>query len=156
VLRVVKVGDPRPVTVEFDDYVSLAVDWVEAGSVRPVYYRVSAEDSGDVEVKLEPHTGELIGLVVIESPTERIPIPDAVDRGRLGSIYVDLAEWGLNPDRFPRREVIHDKQILGVGEAEDKIYYSWLPESPDRFVWSGKVGLGVTANDLLTGVLVTR
>lgn len=155
-LKVVRVGDPRRVSVESDECISLAVDWVRAGSVRPVYYRVSGDATGDVEIKLEPHTGEVIGLVVIEPPTERIAPPNSVDEARNGSVFVDLTEWSPNPDLSPQREVVHDKQALAMGETEDRIYYSWLRDSPDDFVWSANVGLGISAGGLLTGVLVLR
>ena len=155
-LRVVKVGDPRPVTLESDDYISLAVDWVPAGSVRPVYYRVSCEAGGDVEIKLEPHTGEVIGLVVVAPPTEHISVPSYVEEARHGSAFVDLAEWSPNPDLSPQREVVHDKQVLAMGESEDRIYYSWLDEPPEDFVWSANVGLGISAGGLMTGVMVVH
>jgi hypothetical protein len=162
VLRVVRVGEPRPASVESDDYICLAyiclaVDWVPPASVRPVYYRVHGELSGDVEVKLEPNTGEVIGLVVIEPPSNRIRVPrSALERGSgSGAVFIDLEEWDLDADHFPRRQVVHDKQTLALGEAEGSIYYSWFDEEPDRFIWSGSVGLGITVSNKLSGIVLS-
>lgn len=82
---------PRNGVVHGDDYIPLSVNWVQVGSVRPVYYRIRSSDGGDVELKIEPLRGELIGAVVIDSPARRVGVPKSIyisSRVAEGAVFI--------------------------------------------------------------------
>ena len=108
-------GSARTPTVESDAYITLAVDWVPIGCSRSVHYRVPGRSGGDGEVELEPTTGEIIGLVVIEQPTDHVAMPIGPP-GQRGSVRVDLGPWQA---RFEGAlaPVVHDEQPLALAEG---------------------------------------
>jgi hypothetical protein len=155
-LTVTHTGRPRNGVVHGDDYIPLSVNWVQVGSVRPIYYRIRSSDGGDVELKIEPLRGELIGAVVIDSPERRVEVPKSIyvsSRVTEGAVFVNLAKWNLNPDNVPTIEYVYDEGWLGCGEDENYLYYPFSGEEPDRFVMAGSAGFGIAESDLLSALV---
>jgi hypothetical protein len=147
---------PRNAVVHCDDYIPLSVNWVQVGSVRPIYYRIQSVDGGDVELKIEPLRGELIGAVVIENPARMVPVPKPIytsSRVTEGAVFVVLEKWDLNPDNVPTKEYVYEEGRLGWGEDPSYLYYSFSDEEPDRFVMAGSAGFGITGTDTLSALI---
>jgi hypothetical protein len=159
VLLVKHIGQPRSASIESDDYIPLSVDFVPVGSVRPVYYRAHGRGGGEMELKLEPLTGEIIGAVVIRSPAQRVEMPAAAhDPGKAskGSVFVDLGPWDLNPDLVPTRNVVSEEDEMSWSEDSDFLYYSWSPLQPETFAFTGNAGFGLTETNILTCIIVKK
>jgi hypothetical protein len=155
-LAVTHTDRPRNAVVRSDDYIPLSVNWVQVGSVRPVYYRIRSSDGGNVELKIEPLRGELIGAVVIDSPARRVGVPKSIyipSRVTEGAVFVNLAKWNLNPDNVPTTEYVYEETQLGWGEDESYLYYSFSDEEPGRFVMAGSAGFGITEPDMLSALI---
>lgn len=155
-----RTGPPRPAVIELkDDYIPLSVHWVPVGSVRPVYYRAHGADDGDIELKLEPLTGEIIGAVIIRSPAQRVEMPAAAhdpNQAGQGSVFVDLSAWELNPDLVPKRDVVSEEDDMSWSEDSDYLYYSWSPLQPQRFIFAGNAGFGIADANILTSIIARK
>jgi|HubBroStandDraft_3_1064219.scaffolds.fasta_scaffold03890_2 hypothetical protein len=155
-LTVTHVDRPRNAVVRGDEYVPLSVNWVQVGSVRPIYYRIRSSDDGDVELKIEPLRGELIGAVVIDSPTRRVQVPKSIYISSLvteGAVFVSLKKWNPNPDNVPTTEYVYEEGRLGWGEDATYLYYSFSDREPDRFIMAGNAGFGIMEPDLVTALI---
>jgi hypothetical protein len=89
--------------MEPDDYISLSVGFVPVGSVRPVYYRAHGHGDGEMELKLEPLTGEVIGPVVIRAEGRIIDDASLAGGGTYsgGELLVRAAGARNGPSRTP-------------------------------------------------------
>lgn len=155
-LYVTHTDRPRNAEIRSDDYVPLSVNWVAIGSVRPIYYRLQSDDGGDIELKIEPLRGELIGATVIDSPMRRAQVPEAANipsRATQGSVFVGLELWDPNPDNVPTKEVVYEKSDLGVGEDADYLYYTFADAVPDKFIFAGRAGFGVADSGMLSAII---
>jgi hypothetical protein len=155
-LFVVRTEEPRNAEVRSDDYIPLSVNWVRVGSVRPIYYRIQSDDGGDIELKIEPLRGELVGATVIDSPKRRLHVPQAIHapaRVTEGSVFVNLELWEPNPDNVPTKQVIYEKDDLGWGEDEVYLYYAFSDTTPDRFIFAGDAGFGITDSNILSALI---
>jgi hypothetical protein len=155
-LVVTHLDQPRNAVVQSDDYIPLSVNWVEVGSVRPIYYRIRSADGGYVELKIEPLRGELIGAVVIDSPARRVEVPESIyitSQVTEAALFVGLENWEPNPDNVPTREYVSEESRLGWGEDATYLYYSFSDLEPDRFVMAGSAGFGIVEPDLLAAVI---
>jgi hypothetical protein len=155
-LAVTHTDRPRNAVVHSDDYIPLSVNWVEVGSVRPVYYRIRSSDGGNVELKIEPLRGELIGAVVIDSPARGVGIPESIyisSQVTEGAIFVELKKWNPNPDNVPTKEYVNEEGRLGWGEDANYLYCSFSDQEPDRFIMAGSAGFGIVEPDLLAALI---
>lgn len=120
-MQFVRYGEPRVATIESDDYIPVAVDWATAGTVGPIYYWVSDPHGGDVELRIEPLRGEVVGVTMIESPVRRTSYLDRSGPAipaEPGAVFVDVGPWGPNPDRVPTRTVVREAGTLTWSENE--------------------------------------
>lgn len=155
-LSVAHTDQPRNAEIRSDDYIPLSVNWVPIGSVRPIYYRVQSDDGGDIELKIEPLRGELVGATVIDSPMRHVQVPQAAympSRVTQASVFVNRELWNLNPDNVPTKEVTYEKGDLGVGEDECYFYYTFSDGVPDKFIFAGRAGFGVTDSGMLSALI---
>lgn len=155
-LTVTHTDRPRDAVVHGDDYIPLSVNWVQVGSVRPIYYRIRSSDGGDVELKIEPLRGELIGAVVIDSPARRAQVPNSIyvsSQVTEGAVFVDLEKWAPNPDNVPTAENFCEEGQLGWGEDATYLYCSFSDREPDRFIMAGSAGFGIMEPDLLAALI---
>ncbi len=104
-LLVKRTGLPRLATIELHDgHIPLSVDFVTVASVRLGYHRAHGRGDGEMELRFELLTGEVIGAFVIRSPAQRSEMPAAAhDPGKAskGSVFVDVSPWDLDPDLPP-------------------------------------------------------
>jgi hypothetical protein len=155
-LFVARTEQPRDADVRSDDYIPLSVNWVRVGSVRPIYYRIQSDDGGDIELKIEPLRGELVGATVIGNPMRRVQVPQTIYMPPLvteGSVFVNLKLWNPNPDNVPTKQVIYEKDALGWGEDEVYLYYAFSDATPNRFVFAGDAGFGISDSDMLSALI---
>lgn len=155
-LFVAHTDQPRNAEVRSDAYIPLSVSWVTIGSVQPIYYRIQSDDGGDVELKIEPLRGELVGAVVIDSPVRHVQVPQAAhmpSRVTQGSVFVSLELWNPNPDNVPTKKVIYEKGDLGAGEDRVYLYYAFSDAVPARFIFAGRAGFGITDSGVLSALI---
>ena len=155
-LFVMRTDQPRNAEARFDDYIPLSVNWVPAGGVRPIYYRIQSDDGGDIELKIEPLRGELVGATVIDSPGRRVEVPQTIyvpSQVKEGSVFVNIEPWNPNPDNVPAKRVIYEKDALGWGEDEVYLYYTFSYTTPNRFIFAGDAGFGIADSDTLSALI---
>jgi hypothetical protein len=149
-LVVNNVSEPRAPHVEFDDYIPLQIDWVEPGSVRPVYYRAVGSDGGDIEIKFEPLTGLLVGIVVNEFPSLCSEgIRDCLTPTEDGQAHFDLASWSLNADGVPTEVVVRDHVAMCMESGGDGVKLRMRDQPVQRWIGVGDVSVGTNADDEL-------
>lgn len=147
---------PRSAEIRSGDYIPVSVNWVTIGSVRPIYYRLQSDDGGDIEVKIEPLRGELVGATVIDSPLRRVDLPRAAyipSRVTQGAVFVGVELWDPNPDNVPTKQVVYEKGDLGFGEDESYVYYAFSDAVPDKFIFAGDAGFGVTDSGMVSALI---
>lgn len=137
---------PRPARIDFDDYVPLRVHWVEPGSVSAVYCRLVGELGGDLEVKLEPLTGELIGIVVNEFPPHcEHGILDSDEVAAHAQPRFDLAPWNPTPDAVPTSDVVRVEVAMCMEPYRGDVKLRLRMEPAARWTDVDGIGIGTTA-----------
>lgn len=76
-IRVVGEEECQGADVERDEWISLIASWWPGAQAQPLYLLVSGTDGGEVELKVDPETGSLLKIIVIEAP----PAQSAIGAG---------------------------------------------------------------------------
>jgi hypothetical protein len=87
------------VTVENDPWIPLKITWLPRPSGRPLYLRLSGENGGEVELKVDEVSGCLVQMIVIDDPpTAPPPIENVAPSFPESLVPVfDLVPWrGVN------------------------------------------------------------
>jgi hypothetical protein len=111
---------------------------------------VTSPHGGDVEVKFEPLTGELVGLVVIELPETSLSMVDGGDRVTEAAVRIDTAPWVPSPDGVPTRALVREERAMRAIERPNGIELT-LEDVPVDF-WAMTQGVGVGISDELNVV----
>jgi len=67
-INVIGEDDCGSAEVESDQWIPLKVSWWPRRQVRPLYLRVTGTNGGEIELKVDPDTGALLQLIVIDEP----------------------------------------------------------------------------------------
>jgi hypothetical protein len=85
------------VNLEHDPWIPMKVTWEPRPAEKPLYLIISGSNGGEVEMKVDPTTGMLVQVVVIEEPrqvegTGPLP-PDPRTQGH--SPVIERTPWGV-------------------------------------------------------------
>lgn len=162
-LKVVQIKPARAAEVEDDEYLPLSVHWMSPGSAgTPAYYFVrGSEDAADgyIELKMEPLTGEVIGLIVITMPKRRELMPGFRPSSLptvAGAVCVDLSNWDLERDQFTRQGQVDELCSLVVIKDETHVYFALSDITPVCSVLADGIGFGLGPENELAGIVVSR
>lgn len=101
-IHVVGEADCSSAAVESDDWIPLKVSWWPRRQVQPLYLRITGANGGEAELKVDPATGALVQVIVIdeppalpEDPSDRKASDDAVLNK---TPAIDRSPWGLRDE----------------------------------------------------------
>ncbi|MBL1079313.1 hypothetical protein JK358_33400 [Nocardia sp. 2] len=82
--------------VEHDPWVPMKATWLPRPSADLIYLRVSGTAGGEIELKLDLHTGMLVSFIVLISPPSTQEFPDISGTGDIPSCsapLIDRSYW---------------------------------------------------------------
>ncbi|MEU7531753.1 hypothetical protein AB0A74_38880 [Saccharothrix sp. NPDC042600] len=158
--KVLKSVECSVATASADPWIPLTVSWQLRLRGRPLYLCVTGDDGGYVELKVDPDSGALYALVLVDLPplTDR-PVEHApVERESLSPVFdLDLWEWKITPDyKEPAKFDVDATSSLAYSTVGD-LSALWFSCSPvGRYLECGEVRVGVSDIDELVSIVVRR
>ncbi|MFI7650346.1 hypothetical protein ACIBTZ_30330 [Micromonospora sp. NPDC049460] len=142
--------------VESDPWIDLKISWYPRFAGQPLYVRLSGNNGGEVELKLEPATGRLMQAIVIDVPPlgemDR-EIGATVGAGRVP--LVDLAELGVRENAqiaIPARSVVRLSASLTYSRAENLAVLGISESAAAEYIDCGDAWVGVSAEGELVAI----
>lgn len=135
-------------TVSADPWIPLKISWEIALEGQPLYLFVSGDSGGYVELKIDPNSGALYGLVLLESPPQT---PRSISQAvkstnhRVPLVDLDLWDWRVTPDyREPTGRDAEMTCQLGQSAFNDalRIWFSSEPVLELLRCQDATVGIG--------------
>ncbi|WP_158882301.1 hypothetical protein [Amycolatopsis anabasis] len=164
-LMVAAVGPSKVPVDRSDEYLPLSIDFDPGQEcVDSIYYlveeRYGGANEGYVELKVEPSSGGILGVVAITKPRTGCDVPPFGNDGlpiAEGLARVDVSKWSaLKGERDPHVNFVRERSSLAFGENDTSVYLSLSPVAPVKWLVSGFVGFGVGADGELTGVISNK
>lgn len=150
--------DCSEVLVEVDPWIPMKVTWITPRTGQLLYLRVSGEDGGEVELKIDSMTGALLQAVVIDAPPGSggfDSLPDAAHSG--GRVPVlDRSVWDRKqtPDYSePAHSVAWRKSSLRMVRQNSVITLAISSQVAVRYVGCDSVRVGVAADGGLVNIV---
>ncbi|WP_413799201.1 hypothetical protein [Streptomyces iranensis] len=145
--------------LESDPWIEFKVIWDAAGPRQPLYWIIDGAYGGSVEVKVDPDTGALLQVIVIDSPpsapsVERVGVAEVADRS---VPVIDRTEWGVkdNPDYSePAVRKVQSVEELSFSRHGGRLALGFSSVKPVvRLIRCGQVSVGVSEDGMLCEVL---
>jgi hypothetical protein len=143
-----------------DPWVPLSVLWQISLRGGPLYCYVTGDDGGYVELKIDPDSGALCALIVIDLPplVDR-PIGEArIEPGSLSPVFdLELWEWKTTPDY--KEPAKHDIDKVGTlaRSTSGEFFVLWFAHCPvDRYLECGEARVGVSSDGELVNIVVRQ
>jgi hypothetical protein len=151
--------DCMEVEVESDAYIPLTVTWDVGGIQQPLYWRISGNSGGELEIKVDPECGVLRELIVIDEPppwAEKAP-PESLPEPETGIPVFDLSPWeiSINPDysEFTSRIITSTENVTMAREnGMECLLFSAKPTS--RILACGDTQIHLADDGTLRAVAV--
>ncbi|GAB3661202.1 hypothetical protein GCM10028833_41200 [Glycomyces tarimensis] len=157
-LRVLGKASCSGVEATGDRWVPLAVYWGVNLRDGPLYLFVTGREGGYIELKVDPNSGALYGLVIINLPprSERAVEATGIEPESGVPVFdLELWDWKVTPDY--REPAGRD------AEMDSRLWYStpsghfalWFSSSAVRqYLTAGDVSVGVSSNEDLVCIVV--
>lgn len=147
-------------TSSADPWIPLTVSWQVDLRGGPLYLFLTGRHGGFVELKVDPDSGALYALVIVDLPpvVDRRVESAQVEPGSLVPVFdLNLWEWKVTPDyREPSRRDIDVNSELAYSMTEDLLVL-WFSESAVREYFAcGDIRVGIAASGELVSVVVPR
>ncbi|MGW5677902.1 hypothetical protein ACWEV4_22910 [Streptomyces sp. NPDC003860] len=158
-LRIIDEIPCASVEFEFDSTIPLQISWgVSNQYVQPVYAVFSGVSGGYVEIRVNPQTGALLEVTVVDAP----PGTKFDDIGHSGSIEMgmvpvfDLDAWGERLHGFSTGErALRGAMNLKSVTDGNRYVIKFSEDSAVKRICCGVVSVGVSADGLMTDIAVT-
>ena len=155
-LRVAELTAGRAPTVESDPYIPLKIRWVSPALRQgppPVYVRVSGLAGGELELRIDRISGELLVLTVLSLgaivPESPLPYPTETPEPACG-LVMDTAPWE------GEENVIDVELLLRPYRLPDGLRVDIVGAEPRRLVNCGpRLTLGIDADGALASLSAT-
>ncbi|GIF69375.1 hypothetical protein Ais01nite_74100 [Asanoa ishikariensis] len=147
-------------TASADPWIPLTVSWAVSLRGGPLYLYVRGDDGGYVELKVDPDSGALYALVIVDlpqhvdrsvkdAPTKPDPLSPVFDLG--------LWEWKNTPDYKESAKRDTDATSTLAYSTPGNLFALWFSGSPvSSYLECGAVRVGVSDVDELVGIVVNR
>jgi hypothetical protein len=147
-------------TTSADPWIPLAVSWQVSLRGGPLYLYISGHEGGYVELKVDPDSGALYALVIVDLPPviERAVDEALIVPGSRSPVFdVDLWEWKVTPDyKEPAERGLDATSVLGYSTPGD-LFALWFSESAvSRYFECGEARVGVSDVDELVSIVVRQ
>lgn len=146
-------------TASADPWVPLTVSWQVDMRGGPLYLYINGQDGGYVELNVDPDTGSLCDLVVVDLPpvVDRVPEAAPTDRALTPVLDLDLWEWKITPDyKEPGRRDIDAVSLL-AHSMPGELFALWFSDLPvGRYLVCGEARVGISVSGDLVSVVVPR
>lgn len=140
--------------VEADEWIPLNIVWGRPQG-QPLYLRISGEQGGEIELKVDPDTGTLCEFIVLIEPPDVVRAISTTAGEHSGSVPVldrSLWSWKETPDyREPKDRFATMRADLGrVSADEYVVVLSGRPTS--AYATAGSVRVGISEDGYVTEV----
>ncbi|WP_410790085.1 hypothetical protein [Kribbella sp. C-35] len=145
------------VVVESDSWIPLKITWEPRPTGRPLYLRISGSYGGEVEIKIDPLTGMLVQVIVLEAPPvlgEGIRVPPSV-LVETSVPVVDRSLWGWEEGQegiAPDRSVVAIVESLRLVRAGDRVGLVFSDQEPVRYVCCRDVIVAISTDGRLVEI----
>lgn len=158
-LRILGAAPCQGVVVEADAYIPLKVSFDVIRGGQPLYLRLRGELGGEAELKIDPVSGALVQVTVIDPLPEvdRLPgaAPASESQDRVPVLDRYLWPWKRTPDyEEPVRRVIHQAARLGMSGDQRPSYVEFSAGRAVSCYRCGPVALGVSAQEELVNLVI--
>jgi hypothetical protein len=147
------------VEVESDAYIPLTITWATDSSLQPLYWRISGSNGGEVEIKVDPRSGIMRELVVIDEPpgTFDTSTPGSIPKMDTGIPVFDRSSWGIstNPDcsKFQSR-VITSREVIAFSRKQRTARLIFPAKQTARVLVCGNSQIHLAGDGSLSAVVV--
>jgi hypothetical protein len=160
---VIKVVGPTAcaeAVVEQDPWIILKITWLPRPSAQPLYLRISGEQGGELELKVDPVSGTLLQVVVIDPPPATMDVPNSdnwTSREECLVPLIDLSQWMTSElENAPLidmgGEVISISTSLGFWSTGSRTGISFGNHASARYLVCGRVRVGISCNGHLAEI----
>jgi hypothetical protein len=108
-----------------------------------------------LEIKIDPTTGAVVGLVVVSLPPRRQAFPAASEpQAEPGVPQVDTSPWNPSAQRTPPRSVVASSELLWMERSADGVTIRVAEAPVHRRIDAGPIIFGLKADGDLAAVEV--
>ncbi|MFL6125310.1 hypothetical protein [Actinophytocola sp.] len=150
------------VAVENDPWIPLKVTWLPRPPGRPLYLRVSGDQGGEIEMKVDAMSGVLVQMIVIEAPPSVDARSDDSSTDPLEALVpvFDLALWrgdsrGENSKRGTNSHLEYVTADMKCWRNSDRIGIIFSPLKKDFTYGCDGVQVGVSNDEILVEISST-
>jgi hypothetical protein len=147
--------------VESDPWIPLKVTWLPRPALQPLYLRISGDQGGEVELKVDPSTGALVQLVVIDSPPpgEGVDEPGSHDGSQCQAPIIDRTIWGNGgeaPSGYAQfgGSVVSTTERLRCTRKDSLLRLVFADLEPSTYLRCGDVRVGVSREHDFVEIIV--
>lgn len=141
-------------TAECDPWVPLRISWHDNGR-QPLYLMVTGTNGGYVEIKVDPETGALVGLTVIDLPPMVAgPAPETSGSTEEAVVpTLDVTLWPHRDQLATDRRVARAECGLGACPSPGRFTLVFSAEPSSRRTQCGGTTVELSASGELTRVI---
>lgn len=147
-------------TASADPWIPLTVTWQVGLRGGPLYLYVTGQEGGYVELKIDPDSGGLYALVIVDLPPqiERNVGHARVETGLNTPVFdLGLWEWKVTPDyKEPVKHDIDVTSALGYSTPDDSFALWFSYSEVSHYLATGDVRVGVSLDGGLVTIVVPR
>jgi hypothetical protein len=159
VLSVLDSIDCPQVILENDPWIPLKVSWDVPRVGQPLYLRVSGDEGGEVEVKVDPISGALLQVIVLDVPPglegfDLLPTGTRSE-GQTPVLERSKWEWKVTPDYSEvKNSVARSVEKLRMARVVNVVTLSFSSQPAVKFIGCGSVRVGVAIDGELVSIVV--
>ena len=147
-------------TASADPWIPLTVSWQVSLLGGPLYLYVTGSDGGYVELKVDPNSGALYALVIVDLPPliDRTVESGPSEAGSLSPVFdLGLWEWKVTPDyKEPAKPDIDATIPLSYSTPGDLFALWFSGASTGRYLACGDARAGLSRRDELVNIVVPK
>lgn len=147
-------------TASADPWIPLTVSWQVSLRGGPLYLYVTGHEGGFVELKVDPDSGALHALVIVDLPPaiNRSVDNALAEAGSRSPVFdLDMWEWKITPDyKEPSKRDIDLTSPLAYS-APDDLFALWFSDSHvTHYLECGEARVGISGVSELVSIVVRR
>ncbi|GGS78760.1 hypothetical protein [Streptomyces cinerochromogenes] len=158
-IKAIGVTNCTAVETESDPYIPLTVTWINESRLQPLYWRITGEAGGELEIKVDPQSGAIRELVVIDEPPRTVDtgLPQLPHEAGTGIPVFDCSPWGdsTKPDYSDfRSRVITSSEAVSFLKGDDTATLLFTANQTARVLTCENVEIHLAGDGALSAVVV--
>ncbi len=150
-IEVIGERECRESVVETDPWIPMKITWLPRATGQPMYLRISGIRGGEVELKIDPATGALVQMIVINAPPQaEVPAIRVAEKESPSAVpIINTSMMCGESTELPSRQDLSGSVVafvapLAFESGETYMRLSLGDTAPVKFLKCGKACVGIS------------